>query len=190
MPSRIPNWNMRAKALVDGNPTTSPCRIPSRGLVCIKANQTQDRVSRHEAVSVKRDREFVVAAPSVAEIANVAGLVAGVYRTSTVGHRNTAFPPRGELADTRFFLDSNRGIACVAQHVEVKAVAGTGRVEPGKHWLQVADNPFGRFIPNAHNNGGRRGNRLVATNQCGLGHDRCNRIGREAHDQKSDDGIP
>ena len=35
MPSRMPNWKMRAKALADGKPTTSACTMPSCGSVCI-----------------------------------------------------------------------------------------------------------------------------------------------------------
>jgi hypothetical protein len=35
MPSRMPNWKMRANALVEGNPTTRPCRMPSFGSACI-----------------------------------------------------------------------------------------------------------------------------------------------------------
>ena len=31
MPSRMPNWKMRAKALVEGRPTTRPWRMPSFG---------------------------------------------------------------------------------------------------------------------------------------------------------------
>ena len=35
MPSRMPNWKMRANALVEGRPTTRPCRMPSFGSVCM-----------------------------------------------------------------------------------------------------------------------------------------------------------
>src|SRR4029453_14165506 len=35
MPSRMPNWKMRANALVDGMPTTRLCRMPSFGSTCM-----------------------------------------------------------------------------------------------------------------------------------------------------------
>jgi hypothetical protein len=31
----MPNWKMRAKALVDGMPTTKPCRMPISGETCM-----------------------------------------------------------------------------------------------------------------------------------------------------------
>jgi hypothetical protein len=41
MPSRMPNWKMRANALVDGMPTTRLCRMPSFGCDCImRTNRT------------------------------------------------------------------------------------------------------------------------------------------------------
>ena len=35
MPSRMPNWNTRANALVDGMPTTRLCLMPSFGSICM-----------------------------------------------------------------------------------------------------------------------------------------------------------
>ena len=35
MPSRMPNWKMRANALVDGKPTTRLCRMPSLRSICM-----------------------------------------------------------------------------------------------------------------------------------------------------------
>ena len=78
MPSRMPNWKMRANALVEGSPTTRPCRMPSFGSACMMRTMPQDRRRGHEAVGVERDGEFVLAAPALAEIPEVAGLEAGV----------------------------------------------------------------------------------------------------------------
>src|ERR1035441_1621583 len=39
------------------------------------ADEAQDGVRRHEAVGVERHSEFMVAAPALTEIANIAGLV-------------------------------------------------------------------------------------------------------------------
>ena len=44
------------------------------------ANQTQNGVGGHETVGVERHREIVLAAPALAEITDVAGLVAGIDR--------------------------------------------------------------------------------------------------------------
>ena len=48
MPSRMPNWKMRANALVEGRPTTRPCRMPSRGSACMM------RTSRRIAAEVMK----------------------------------------------------------------------------------------------------------------------------------------
>ena len=42
------------------------------------AHQPQHRVGGHDAVGVEHDRELVVLAPALAEVADVAGLEAGV----------------------------------------------------------------------------------------------------------------
>ena len=45
MPNRMPNWKMRANALVAGRPTTSACTMPSFGSACI------NRTSRSTAAA-------------------------------------------------------------------------------------------------------------------------------------------
>ena len=44
------------------------------------AHEAQHRFGGHEAVGVQRDREFVCVAPALAEIADIAGLEAGIHR--------------------------------------------------------------------------------------------------------------
>src|SRR5262245_66572588 len=49
------------------------------GICLHQTNQTQDRLRSHETVGIERDRELVISAPSLAEIANVAGLVPCIH---------------------------------------------------------------------------------------------------------------
>ena len=56
------------------------------------AHQAQDRRRGHEAVGVERDGEFVLAAPALAEVPEVAGLEAGVVGAAAIGHRDAAAP--------------------------------------------------------------------------------------------------
>ena len=42
------------------------------------AHQPQHRIRGHQAVGIEHDREFVLRAPALAEIADVAGLEAGI----------------------------------------------------------------------------------------------------------------
>ena len=88
MPSRMPNWKMRAKALADGMPMTRLCRMPSRGSTCMMRTSWSTSVDGHDAVGVEHDGEVVVLAPALAEIADVAGLEAEVVRAAAVGHRD------------------------------------------------------------------------------------------------------
>ena len=61
MPSRMPNWKMRAKALADGMPTTSALQNAELRIGLHDAHETQDGVGGHEAVGVERDGEIVLA---------------------------------------------------------------------------------------------------------------------------------
>ena len=99
MPSRMPNWKMRANALVDGRPTTRPCRMPSLGSACMMRTSRRIAAAGHEAVGVERDREFVLVAPALAEVADVAGLEAGVDLAPPVGDRDAAAPSLGQRAE-------------------------------------------------------------------------------------------
>ena len=58
------------------------------------ANEAQDGVGGDEAIRVQRDRELMLTAPARAEIADVAGLEAGIGRAPAVGDGN-AIAPRG-----------------------------------------------------------------------------------------------
>ena len=49
------------------------------------AHELDDGGAGHDAVGVERQHQFVVAAPAVAEIAHVAGLVAGVVGAAAIG---------------------------------------------------------------------------------------------------------
>ena len=74
MPSRMPNWKMRANRLVDGRPTIKALQDAEPGIGLHDPHQTEDGVRRHEAVGIERDGELVAAAPALAKIADIAGL--------------------------------------------------------------------------------------------------------------------
>ena len=61
-------------------------------------------VRGHEAVGIERDGEFVAAAPVLAEIADVAGLVARVDRTAPVGDRDAVAPAPGQVGEMRLLV--------------------------------------------------------------------------------------
>ena len=86
MPWRMPNWKMRANADDDGMPTTRLCRMPSFGCACIMRTSLHDRDPPDIRLSASSGQhQFVVAAPALAEIADVAGLEAGVVGAAAIG---------------------------------------------------------------------------------------------------------
>ena len=65
------------------------------------AHQTQHGVGGHQAVGVEHQREVVMLAPALAEIADVAGLEAGVVLAAAVGDRDAAAPGVGQFREVR-----------------------------------------------------------------------------------------
>ena len=76
MPSRMPNWNSRANALADGSPIDQRLQDAERRVRLHDPHKAQHGLRAHEAVGVERDGEFVIGAPALAEVADVAGLEA------------------------------------------------------------------------------------------------------------------
>ena len=123
----MPNWNRRAKALVEGSPIDERLQDAERRIGLHDAHEAQHRFGRHETVGVQRDREFVVAAPSVAEIADIAGLEARIDRAAPVGDRDPAAALGGERAETGLLGGDDLGIAGVAQEIDMKQMSDARR---------------------------------------------------------------
>ena len=190
MPSRMPNWKMRANALVDGMPMTRLCRMPSCGLACMMRTRrsTASAVIRLSASSITR--EVVLLAPAIAEVADVAGLEAGVDFTAPVGERDAAAPGIGELGEVPALDRGMREVAGVAQHIEVELLRDAARDKPIDHRRDVADDALRRLVADADQDGGRRHDRLVARDAPGRRRHRRHRIAREAHDDEADGRVP
>ena len=104
----------------------------------------------HEAVGVERHREFVPAAPALAEVADVAGLEAGVGVAAPVGDRDAPAPRVGERREACVFSAAAiSAIAGVAQHIEMEAIAPRLRRRSRQHRLEIADDAVRRFVADA-----------------------------------------
>ena len=64
MPWRMPNWKMRAKALVRRHADDEALQDAELGMRLHHAHQAHDRSPDHQAVGVERQHELVVARPS------------------------------------------------------------------------------------------------------------------------------
>ena len=84
MPWRMPNWKMRAKALRRGRADDEALQDADARMRLHDAHEAQDRLARHQAVGVERQHQVVVRAPALAEIAQVAGLEAGVVGAAAI----------------------------------------------------------------------------------------------------------
>ena len=78
-----------------GKAHDQPLENAEAGIGLHDADETENRVGRHEAVGVERHREIVVATPALAEVTDVAGLVAGVDRAAPVGDPDPIAPAQG-----------------------------------------------------------------------------------------------
>ena len=190
MPSRMPNWKMRAKALADGIPMTRLCKMPSRGSICMMRTSLSTSVDRHDAVGVEHDREVVVLAPAFAEIADIAGLEADIVGATPVGERDAPAPELRKRREACVLGRGDVGLAGVAQHIDMEAFADAARRKAREHRLQQPRDPVGRLVADAQKDGGRGGNRLVAAHTARHRRDRRDRVARKAHDQKADGRVP
>ena len=145
MPRRMPNWKMRANALVEGSPTTRPWRMPSFGSGLNDAHHPHDRSRGHEAVGIERDGEFVLSAPALAEVPEISSLEAGVGGAAAIGHRNAAPPLRGERSEAGFFERRDVALAGVAQNVEMEST----RPRPPASISRIMASRFGSRGPAA-----------------------------------------
>ena len=161
MPSRMPNWKMRVKARGGGQADDEALQDAEPRIALRDAHQPQDRIRRHETVGVEHQREIVIAAPARAELADVAGLVAGVDLTPAVDQRQLVAPLRGERRKRALLRRRNGRVVRVAQHIDAKAAGVAGRGEAGHHRLQVAHQPFRVFVADAEQDRGRCGDRRV-----------------------------
>ena len=129
-------------------------------------------------------------AETLAEVADVAGLVAAVLGAAAVGHGEAAAPLLRELGEARILGGGGGGVAGVAQHVEMEAVADAGGGEALQHRGEVADHPRRRLVADAGHEGDGGGDRLVAADAGGRGRDHRSRIAGKAHDHEADRRVP
>ena len=164
--------------------------MPSLGSDLDHAHHSHDRGGRHEAVGVERDGEFVLAAPALAEVPEIAGLEAGVDGAAAVGDRHAAAPLRGERGEAAILQRRDVVLAGVAQDVEVERARGSGGVDLAHHGVEIADHPVRRLVADEDRDRGRGGDRLVAAQARDRRQHGRDRIAGEPHDEEADGRVP
>ena len=147
------------------------------------AHHAQNCRRRHEAVGVERHAQLMVAAEPQAEVADIAGLEAGIDIAAAVGHRDPAVPRRRELAESFFFGDRDFGIVGIAERIEMKLRAH--RLEAVEHGAKIADHPCRVLVTDAHHQRDRGRDRFVAANAGRRRQHRRERVGGKAKHQEN-----
>jgi hypothetical protein len=132
----------------------------------------------------------MLAAPALAELTDVAGLVGRVDRTAPIDDRDPAAPARGERREAGLLAGRDPGIAGIAEGIENKALAAAGGVKAREHRLEIADHPLRQLVADAQHDRRRDRHRLVAADARRHRHDRGDRIGGKTQDQKPYHGVP
>ncbi len=146
------------------------------------ADQTQDACGGHKAVGIERHHQVVPVAPALEEIADVAGLEAGVGLAPPVGDRKAALP--------LFLCRRNIGPAGVAQHIDVEAVRHARCIETRYHGREIAHHPLGPLVAHARHDRRRRHDRGQRLRPRRLRHHHGARIAGEPHNAEADGGVP
>ena len=116
----------------------------------------------------------------------------GIDRAAAIGDRDRASRQlAANAAKPASSRGDDRGIAGVAQDIEMKQRRDAGRDEAVQQRRQIANHLVGALVADAHQDRGRGRHRLVAANARGDRRiHRGDRIARAAHDQKSDRRVP
>ena len=154
------------------------------------AQEPERRLGGHEAVGVEDDREFVADAPSIAEVADIAGFVSRIQRPPPVGHGNRPPPSCGEGAEPGFLGGDDVGIVGVAENIDVKQSSGPCGGQAVQQGLEIPGHRVRALVADAREDGGRRGQRLIPPDARGHRIHRGDRIATTAHDQKADACVP
>ena len=121
---------------------------------------------------------------------DVALLEGGVLGAPPVGEREPAFPFRLQRGEARLLDRGDLRIVGVAQDEDMELPGGAGRRKPLHHRLDVADDALGVLVAHAPQHRGPGGDRLVAAHAGGHRRHGRDRVGREAHQEQPDGGVP
>ena len=154
------------------------------------AHETQHRRGGHGAVGVEHDRERVVGAPALAEIADVAGLEASPALAPAVRDSELRAEARAQCRHHPFFFVSDVEIARIAQYIEVEPARLSRRDEPLDHPLEIGRNATRVLVTYADEERGGARDPLLARNGAQMRRDEPGGVAREEHDREADRRIP
>ena len=164
--------------------------MPIFGMGLHHAHEADDRRSGHDAVGVERQHQLELAAPFVAEVADVTGLVAGVVGAAAVGDAVAVGILRLPGGDGLGFLVAERIVVGVRQHEIAEGRALARGIDAGLDGPQAADGALGIFVAHRHEDGGLDGQRHVGVAGRRIRRDLGHRRGVKVQQPQADDRIP
>ena len=114
----------------------------------------------------------------------------GIGAAAPVGEDDPALPARRHVREALLLDRADRGVAGIAQHIDVEARGITGCHDTIEHGVEIADHAVRQFVADAQQQGGGGGDRLVAADARGWRVHRPERVACKPHEQEPDDGIP
>ena len=130
--------------------------MPRIGLA--DSRQTHERLAVHQTVGVERNHEFVIGAPALAEVADIAGLITMIVGAAAIDEARGVIlrAPGGEGG---FLLPSDLRIICVAEHEPVEEGAGAGALDARADGAEPRDRASRVFVADRHQHGDALGQR-------------------------------
>jgi hypothetical protein len=92
----------------------------------------------------------MVLPPTIAEVADVAGLKPGVFAASPIGDRDSVSPLGDKTIEASGLGADDFRRTAVAEDVDVKQVSGARLFEPGNQRLQTTNHLFRALVTDAH----------------------------------------
>ena len=155
------------------------------------AHHAQDRLARHQAVSVERQHEGEITAPCVAELAHIAGLVALIAGAATIMKPRRRIVMAGAQGlEAALFDGSNRRIISVAQD-EIGETGFVARLcQRQDHRLEPGQGAGWILVAHGHDDGGALREGCVAVARLGIGHNPGARVPASMQQPKAEQRVP
>ena len=154
------------------------------------ADHPADGVAIHHTVSIQRQQKGIVMPPAIAEIGNIASLVAVVLDAAAI---DQAFGPLGHALPCRkqrFLAGDDGRLVAVAQHKKREARPLAGCIQTFLDHMQTRKGACGVFVAQRHQDRCRQTQRLALVADIKIGRDLAQAVTGAVQQPQADHRIP